>query len=356
MPRLPLAAIRATVHVAILAVALMAARPAGADIVVIPASRDNTLYEDPTGSLSNGAGQLFFAGRTSVFTNAVRRAVIAFDIAGSVPAGSTIGTVTLTLHVTRVPVLVTDTSAALHRVLADWGEGASAPAFGEGGGALAEPGDATWVHRFFDTTFWTTQGGDFSATASATATVSGVGFYSWGPTAALLADVQGWLDDPAGNHGWLLKGVETTLESARGYDTRDAITVPNRPVLTISYTAPVATAGRVPDGGPVPGLPVTVDHAAGGQITLAWGASCRPGDTDYAIYEGTLGAFYSHTMTLCTTGGALTATFLPAPGDSYYLIVPRNAGREGSYGVSSAGLERPPGVPACLPQNIAACP
>jgi len=347
---------RTAIHAAFMLAALMAARPAAADLVSIPASRDNTLYEDPTGSLSNGAGQLFFAGRTSTFTNRLRRAVIAFNIAGSVPAGATIDSVTLTLHLSRVPVPVTSTGVTLHRVLADWGESDSAPEFSEGGGAPASPGDATWAHRFYNNTFWTAQGGDFTATASATTTVAGVGFYSWGPTSAMRTDVQGWLNTPAANFGWLLKGAEATLESARGFDTRDAVTVQNRPVLHISYTVPVAGAGRVPDGVQAPGVPVTVDHAAGGQITLAWGASCRAGDTDYAIYEGTVGVFYNHTMKLCTTGGARTATFMPAPGDSYYLVVPRNAGREGSYGVSSIGVERPPGLPACFPQNIAACP
>ena len=42
---------------------------------------------------------------------------------------------------------------------------------GEGDGAPATPNDATWRHRFFDSVFWTTQGGDFSATVSASQSV-----------------------------------------------------------------------------------------------------------------------------------------------------------------------------------------
>ena len=340
----------------VLLAALLAARPAAADLVSIPASQDNTLYQDATGSLSNGAGQVFFAGRTSVFTNVIRRAVIAFDITGNVPAGSTIDSVTLRLHLTRVPVPVTNTTVTLHRVLADWGEGDSNPEFQEGGGAPASPGDATWLHRFFDTVFWTAQGGDFASTASASRLVAGVAFYDWGPTLAMRSDVQDWLNEPSGNFGWLLRGVETTLESARGFDSRQSTAVLNRPVLEVVFTPPVPGAGRIPDGSQAPGVPLTVLHAPGAQIQLTWGASCLASDTDYEVYEGSLGAFYSHTMKLCTTGGATTATFMPAPGDSYYLVVPRGGGREGSYGVNSAGAERPPGVPACLPQSIAACP
>jgi hypothetical protein len=336
--------------------ALAAAGPAAADVVTIPASRDNTLYQSSSGNVSNGAGEVFFAGHTSVFTNSNRRGLILFDIAGSVPAGSTINSVTLRLHLTRAPSLPEPSPMNLHRVLASWGEGTSNPVGQEGGGAPATPGDATWLHRFFNTVFWASQGGDFSATVSATTLAGNVAFYSWGPTAAMRADVQGWLDNPAANFGWMLRGDEATLESARGFDTHESLTPANRPALDVDFTPAASGAGRVPDGSQAPGVPLTIEHAPGGEIRLTWGASCLAGDTDYEVYEGTLGAFYSHTMKLCTTGGATTATFMPAPGSSYYLVVPRGGGREGSYGVDGNGAEIPTGVPACLPQTITACP
>ena len=37
-------------------------------------------------------------------------------------------------------------------------------------------------------------------------------------------------------------------------------------------------------------------------LALAWGASCWSADRDYAIYEGQLGDFASHTPVRCTTG------------------------------------------------------
>lgn len=341
---------------ALLLVALLAAGPAVAATVAIPASKDNTLYQSATGSVSNGAGEVFFAGHTSIITDSVRRAVIAFDVAGSIPAGSTIDSVTLRLHLTRAPFLPDFVPMNLHRVLADWGEGTSDPLGQEGGGAPATPGDATWRHRFYDTVFWTAQGGDFAPAISAGRTVSVVGFYTWGPTAALRDDVQSWLDNPAGNFGWMLRGDEVTLESARGFDSRQSLTAENTPVLNVVFTPPSAPAGRVPDGSKATDVPLTIDHAPNAEIRLTWGASCLAGDTDYEVYEGSLGAFYSHTMKLCTTGGATAATFMPAPGDSYYIVVPRNGSREGSYGVDWMGAERPPGVPACLPQSLAACP
>ncbi len=57
-------------------------------VISFSPSKDNTLYEDATGSTSNGAGSNTFAG--SINTGPVRRAVLAFEIAGNIPAGSTI--------------------------------------------------------------------------------------------------------------------------------------------------------------------------------------------------------------------------------------------------------------------------
>jgi hypothetical protein len=117
----------------------------------------------------------------------------------------------------------------------------------------------------------------------------------------------------------------------------------------------VSNAGRVPDGSS--GAPLQVGKATVGQITLAWSASCLGTDTDYEIYEGTIGgSFTSHTSIFCSTSGETTQTFLVSPASTYYLVVPRNAMREGSYGLTSAGTERPQGAFACLPQQIASCP
>jgi hypothetical protein len=124
---------------------------------------------------------------------------------------------------------------------------------------------------------------------------------------------------------------------------------------TVSITV-FSSAGSVPDGSDASGPPLRLS-AAGGNLTLTWGSSCRVSDTDYEIYEGTAGVYYSHTLKQCTTGGATTTTFPAPPGNTYYLVVPRNAAREGSYGSASDGSQVPQGTAACLPQAIApACP
>jgi len=117
---------------------------------------------------------------------------------------------------------------------------------------------------------------------------------------------------------------------------------------------PPVAAGAVPDGSG-PGAPLELTHEGGGLIRLDWDASCTASDGDFAIYEGTLGDFASHTPRFCSTTSATTMTFSAAAPSSYYLIVPHNAGREGSYGTATAA-ERQPSATACLPQLVESCP
>jgi hypothetical protein len=114
-------------------------------------------------------------------------------------------------------------------------------------------------------------------------------------------------------------------------------------------------------GAPVPagnvGDTLRIQHAAAGDVTLSWSGSCATTDDDFAIYEGVIGSWYSHIARFCGTGGATTATFTPSAGDTYYLLVPRNAVREGSYGAASNGTLRPQPSNACTVQQIAQpCP
>src|SRR5947209_11635937 len=208
-------------------------RLASGAIININPSKDNTLYEyvPADGDLSNALGFHFFAGETAM--SELRRGVLAFDIAGNIPAGSTSTSVTLSMHMSRA-ALSTPRIVELHRLVADWGEGTSQAAGEEGSGAPATSNDETWRHRFYDTIFWTTQGGDFSATVSASQSVGGLGQYIWSST-QMIADVQSWLDNPASNFGWLVLGVESTSPTAKRFDTRESA---SPPVLTIVYTAP----------------------------------------------------------------------------------------------------------------------
>jgi hypothetical protein len=175
---------------------------ARADIITILPDKDNTLYEDAAGSLSNGAGVSMFVGLTQ--TGLARRAVMGFDIAGSIPEGAFINSASLTLELlqTNIPTQTIE----MRRLTANWGEGTSNATFmGGGQGAPSTTNDATWVHRFFNTQTWNTTGGDFSTTVSASQTTAGLGSYTW-TSSQLRADVQAMLDAPGTNFGWILIG------------------------------------------------------------------------------------------------------------------------------------------------------
>jgi hypothetical protein len=209
---------------------LSASAAAQADTINIVASRDNTLYESATGSLSNGAGPTCFVGRSG--TGQIRRALLQFDLS-SIPVGATINVVTLSLNMSMSNAGATDVS--LHRVVADWGEGTSNAGISGGGGAPSTPGDATWIHTFFDTSLWSTPGGDFIATSSATTSVGALGTYTWS-SAQMLADVQRWIAGPVSNFGWILRGDEVNNNSSKRFDTRENETAANHPTLIIDYT------------------------------------------------------------------------------------------------------------------------
>lgn len=232
------------------AVPALCAAIASADTVNVPAAKDNTLYFSTSGSLSNGAGDFFFAGRTGVNTGgAIRRGLIQFNVAAHVPAGSTITGVTVRLFMSRTTS--GPQQVGLHRVSADWGEGSSNAAGNEGAGAAAANGDATWIHRFRPNLTWFAQGGDFTPIASATQSVDQIGFYTWDSSVnpQLITNVQGWLNNPATNFGWLLKGNETAgaLHSAKRFDSRTNPIVANRPVLIVTYTPPAPPcSGNLP--------------------------------------------------------------------------------------------------------------
>jgi hypothetical protein len=204
--------------------------PAAAEVVTLTADRDNTLFQDATGSLSNGAGPAVFAGRNS--QSLLRRTLVRFDVAGSIPSGATISNVVLTLHVSNVSD-VTPRIFTIHRVQRDWGEGTSTST--GGGGAPATTGDATWLCSFYPGIPWTQAGGDFEPIADASQLLGDVGSYSWSAP-PMVSDVQAWRNGVVANCGWIILGDETAEGTARRFDSRESTDPANRPTLTVTYS------------------------------------------------------------------------------------------------------------------------
>jgi len=115
----------------------------------------------------------------------------------------------------------------------------------------------------------------------------------------------------------------------------------------------LAAAGTVP-----PTLLVGKSSLTPGDLTLSWDTSCADGATDYGIYEGVIGSWYTHASVDCTDDLAdRTEEVTPAVASTYYLVVGHNPFEEGSYGTATGLGERPVGTGACAtPQIVAACP
>ena len=216
---------------------LVALQPVLGAVVQIEAGKDNTLFEDANGLLSNGIGPNLFTGLSGgIAPPQKKRGLIWFDVGANLPPGSTITSVTLKLHLLQT-VDLSSRIVELRRVLQDWGEGSSNSGdFRPGGGAPATTSDATWLHTFFNTALWVNPGGDFSATVTASQSVGTLaGDFTWGSTLQMDADTQSWLDDPNNNFGWLLLNNETVVQTARKFGSRENLTVANRPLLTVQY-------------------------------------------------------------------------------------------------------------------------
>lgn len=246
----------------------------------LTAVQDTSIFNGTASSdtLADGSGDFLWLSVTAEGLN--RRALLKFDVSG-IPPGSVVKQATLTLYESRAR---DEHNVSLHRLLGSWGEGAS-NAGGSGSGVPAQTGDATWLHRFFPGTLWTTPGGDFDPNASA---VQRVGLpnttYSWTaitppPPAAvprLVQDVQAWVNNPGVNHGWIMLGQDG-FQNAKRFESRNNAAVVNRPQLRLVYTEPVPPVDEADI--PVPPWAVALLGA------LVWGLRMRHKDmrhTDHA--------------------------------------------------------------------------
>jgi hypothetical protein len=285
--------------------------PARADQVTLEPSRDNTIFSE-SDSLSNGIGVGLFAG--AIGGGAIRRALLAFDVAGAIPAGATITSAQLRLTVTRS--IAGNEPMSLHRLSADWGEGMSNSTFMEGGqGAAAMTGDATWGFRFFNTQEWSTDGGDFAAAASAARQVGDSGPFTWGSTPEMVADVQGWLDAPNGNFGWLVRGNEGGSTTAKRFASGEA-SAATRPKLLIDFQPTGGGATATPSATAPPSATASATAPAAPTSTSTAPAAptaTPPADTPTAPATSTATASPGTTATAAPTetGAAETPTSSP---------------------------------------------
>jgi hypothetical protein len=291
---------------------ISALRNAGADTFTLVPSKDNTIIQWSPGTpapnplLSNGLGDIF-VGRTGQdgpgpAAISIRRGLMHFDVAESIPAGAQITTATLTMRDVRG--LNGDPTVRLHRVLQDWGEGNS---FFQGGlGTAASDGDVTWLHTFYNSAnpeaspHWDFEGGNFDSMASADSLIVDDAdegrLFSWS-SSAMAADLQSWLNNPGENFGWMLLGDEMLSQSAIRFNSRESADPPNMPpTLTIEYER--VFAGDYNDDGTVNAADYVVWRKHLGETTTLINEAATPGRVtveDYEVWRSHFGAVSAQT-------------------------------------------------------------
>jgi hypothetical protein len=241
-------------------------------ILSLVAEKDATLYESASGTVANGGGSKMFVGRVGANGNfEIRRTVIKWNIAGSIPAGSRIIAVNLDMNVDLSSAFLPQAATA-HRVLQNWSEGNATPGGNGGAGTGATNGSVTWLHTNYPSQFWTNTGGDFASSPSFTFDLPGFGPLLTPPLPGLVADVQDMLDNPSNNHGWLFKTPEVLTSNARAIASSEASF--NKPELQITYLTPGQT-GTYGIGCPV----------GGGTFQLSLSGTASGGNTIPIIYS-----------------------------------------------------------------------
>lgn len=208
--------------------------------------KDTSLYAENNNS--NGVGPAIFTGFAAPQGNPTegfpRRALLAFNVS-SLPAGVTLTSAQLVLTLTQAASGAPSQSFSLYPLTRSWVEGASNAGLPGGTGAYPEINDASWNFHtvtsnspFPTGLAWTTPGGDFISTVSATATVgTSSGSTSTWAGSRLVSDVYQWRRGSLANHGWILIGPET-IQSGRRFSSREENDSPSqRPRLSVSYTA-----------------------------------------------------------------------------------------------------------------------
>jgi hypothetical protein len=220
----------------------------------LPSTGDDTLFQ---GDVNNSLGDPgVFVGTDS--NSSFKIGLMSFNLS-AIPAGATITGATLDLYIGMVAGSggnnVVNSGAPRTISLYDesqaWGastnEVASTAFGGHGQGFAANTGDATWNEAEFPSTAWSSGlPANITASSVALATTSGIegtdsAEVQWS-SAALTAEVQGWVNTPASNNGLAILNADSqNAQSFLGFWGAQGAANANNgfaPDLAVTYTVP----------------------------------------------------------------------------------------------------------------------
>lgn len=211
----------------------------GASVTLYPVADASLAQAFPSNNL--GAQLFLTAGTTQTYLT--NRALLRFDPAAQIPAGSKIISAQLVVVVTAQPSDgYTPTGFGLYRMRTNWVEGTKSgypPALGSAAGT----NETCWAARLAHVQPWTAAGGattnDFAPAPSTQEYIYGKADspYTFRTSAAAVADLQDWLDRPAENFGWMLKPLDEAANfTARRFAARED--ADQAPALQVVYLVP----------------------------------------------------------------------------------------------------------------------
>jgi hypothetical protein len=159
------------------------------------------------------------------------RGLLRFDLS-TLPTNATIESATLHLRIVQVPIDAVFAPFELHRALKAWAA------------------DATWTIATTNLP-WSSPGAevktDYVAALVLGERAAASGEYVFASTNQIIADITGWIADPASNHGWLLKTAnEGTEGTAIHFGASESAVPPTLQVLyTVSAAAPVLREAKL---------------------------------------------------------------------------------------------------------------
>lgn len=221
-------------------------------ITNLPIADASLMEAAPSNSCGGQAWVL--SGRTQ--NGARMRALYRFDL-GALPTNALVTSAVLQVDCTKIsgePACVANVAYGLHRLLRPWGEGTNVGILNPGQGALAQPGDATWLHAFHSTNAWSVPGGqpdvDFSSVESSFqfVTTPDASPYRFESTPELVEDVQLWVRQPGLNFGWIMIANPEDINcTARRFNSREDSN--SQPLLEVNFVLPavIEDARRVGD-------------------------------------------------------------------------------------------------------------
>ena len=307
-------------------VALSLFSQAQADQVIITPVADAYTRQFSPDLTAGGEPSLVSGCLGDTVNREIRRALIQFDLSGQIPVGATVNSATLRVNVVMVPRARADSVFHVRRVLSQWSEG-----------------EVTWNSRLSGVA-WQSPGAegpaDASPNPSSSVEILSFGGYDFPSTAGLVADVQAWVDNPAGNFGWMLESEdELTARTARRFGAReDPI---QTPALTIDFSMPSLGVVIQPPQQTVPaGSDATFTAVASGTppFTYQWffTGNTLPGQTTDVLTLTNVQPNQSGPYTVVASNGSgsvtsapatLTVTNLPAGVPTVAITSPTNGAR-----------------------------